>query len=104
MNPFKSYIAKRLNSRRGDPVRGNTLLSLPWEQEIFVSVNGPSQCQLVLLVKVGRRKGRSLRNEDGMSFGECSRREFDCLGFGLCLKAAVTVWPVAPYTGVLISP
>jgi len=51
---------------------------------MFVSVNVPSQCPLVLLVKVGGRKDKSLRSEEGMSLGVCSRKEFDCLGFGFC--------------------
>jgi hypothetical protein len=99
-----NHVTKRLRSRRGDPVRGSTLLSLLWEQEMFVSLKIPSQCPLVLLVKVGRRKGKSVRSEEVMSVGVASGREFDCLGFGLCLKVAVTVWSVAPYTGVLIRP
>jgi hypothetical protein len=49
---------------------------------------------VVLQVKEGRRKRKSLRSEEGMSLAVYSRREFDCLGFGLCLKAAVTVWPI----------
>jgi hypothetical protein len=51
---------------------------------MFVSVNVPRQCPLVLLLKESRRKGKSLRSEEGMSLGVCSRREFDFLGFGLC--------------------
>jgi hypothetical protein len=64
----------KLLSLLWDPVRGSTFLSLLWEQEIFVSVNFPRQCPLVLLVKVGNRKGKSLRSEEGMSLGVCSRR------------------------------